>query len=268
VELICFEVEPGRTVLRPASSSRDWMDATPGRYAYRCLPLTMANSHGWEMLCPANFEVTWNGGDGLDALEITSDAPLAAESSDAYLAFLLGNKPKPAALTELGDGIVPANFIESHFGSGILTFNPMVILRTAPDYNLWVSGPINQFKDAIQPMSALVETDWLPFTFSMNWKMTRPGATITFLKGEPFCSFFPVQRGVIEQCEPHLRNLGDDPELEKAYWSAKVTRNVSTSTENDDKSRFQSWYAKGVNPVTTESVREDPPRASSPKAFE
>ena len=85
MELICFEVEPGRVALRPAGTSRQWMDATPGRFAYRCLPLTSANSHGWEMLCPADFEITWNGGDGLDALVIESDQPAAAESPESYL---------------------------------------------------------------------------------------------------------------------------------------------------------------------------------------
>lgn len=267
MELICFEVEPGRTELRPASSARDWMDATPGSYAYRCLPLTAANSHGWEMLCPASFEVTWTGGEGLDALQITSDVPMAAESSDAYMAFLLGNKPGPRVSGDGDDTVAPANFVESHFGSGILTFNPMVILRTAPGYNLWVSGPVNDFKDGIAAMSALVETDWLPFTFSMNWKMTRPGATISFRKGEPFCSFFPVPRGVIEECEPQLRTLNDDPELEKAYWAARVARNVASSTDGDDKSRFQNWYAKGVNSGDADSTREAPPRTSSPKTF-
>ena len=29
---------------------RAWMDATPHSFAYRCLPLTVANSHGWEIL--------------------------------------------------------------------------------------------------------------------------------------------------------------------------------------------------------------------------
>ena len=36
-----------------------------------------------------------------------------------------------------------------------------------------VTGPFNQPKDAIQPLTAIVETDWAPFTFTMNWKFTR-----------------------------------------------------------------------------------------------
>jgi Family of unknown function (DUF6065) len=29
---------------------RAWMDATDQRFAYRCLPLNIANAHGWEIL--------------------------------------------------------------------------------------------------------------------------------------------------------------------------------------------------------------------------
>ena len=41
--------------LRAASVSREWMDRIPDRHAYRCLPLNIANSHGWEIASPCAF---------------------------------------------------------------------------------------------------------------------------------------------------------------------------------------------------------------------
>ena len=38
------------------------MDRIPDNHAYRCLPLNIANSHGWEILSPCAFEVAWRGG--------------------------------------------------------------------------------------------------------------------------------------------------------------------------------------------------------------
>lgn len=266
LELICFEVEPGRVELLPSSTSRAWMDDTPGRHVYRCLPITMASSHGWEMLCPIDFEVRWNGGDGLDAIEIEyAEQPVTtSQASLTYLAHLLGEKAAPGLAQQPPER---AGLVQSHFGSGILTFNPLVVLRTAPGYNLWVSGPVNRFKDAIQPISALIETDWMPFTFSMNWKITRPDTTIAFRKGEPFCSFFPVPRGVVDACTPVMKPLGDDPDLEKAYWAARLERNVASGAGTEDKDRLQSWYARGVVPGTGDSGRDTPPRPSNPKKF-
>ena len=40
---------------------RDWMDATPQRHAYRCLPLTIMNQTGWWIKNPVGFTATWSG---------------------------------------------------------------------------------------------------------------------------------------------------------------------------------------------------------------
>jgi hypothetical protein len=80
-------------------------------------------------------------------------------------------------------------FVESHFGSGILTFNVGVIITTCPGYDLWVSGPVNEFKDGIQALSAVIETYWMLVVFTMNWKFTRSNFKVRFKKGESFCFF-------------------------------------------------------------------------------
>src|SRR5690554_1706288 len=62
MELICYRTSLSHEVqIRPAPKRRTWMDQTPEWFAYRCLPLSIANAHGWEILCPASFEVVWDG---------------------------------------------------------------------------------------------------------------------------------------------------------------------------------------------------------------
>jgi len=61
MELICY-LHPGwAPLIRPAPATRAWMDATPESFARRCLPLNIANAHGWEILSPCGFEAVWNG---------------------------------------------------------------------------------------------------------------------------------------------------------------------------------------------------------------
>ena len=72
-ELICYVYDGWTPRIRPALSRRRWMDDTPEQFAYRCLPLAIANSHGWELLSPCGFEARWNGGAGTDAVEIRVD---------------------------------------------------------------------------------------------------------------------------------------------------------------------------------------------------
>ena len=55
--------------------------------------------------------------------------------------------------------------------------------------------PLNEPKDGLQPLTGIIETDWAPFTFTMNWKFTRKLAPVAFEQDEPFCMIFPVKRG-------------------------------------------------------------------------
>jgi hypothetical protein len=243
MKLDCY-LEEGRQIdIRPAGSRRAWMDETPASFAYRCLPLTIANAHGWDICCPVAFEAEWDGGASLDAVRIFAD-----DEPDG------GDVP---------DGVAgqSAGFVESHFGSGILTFNPMGIFRTDPGVNLWVSGPPNSFKDGVQPLSAVIETDWIPYNFTMNWKFTRPGVRVRFERGEPYCFVFPVPRGIVESCDPRLRPISAEPGLQamhrRAYRERTFLHTVEASlgtrpVKDDKRLRFQGWYMAGTMPDGSE----------------
>ena len=162
MELECYPMNARPCDLAPGRQSRNWMDAFASRHPYRCLPLTMANTTGWEILCPFGFTAEWNGGPSQTDIKITPD------------------RPQP----ELD------HFVTSHFSRGVLTMHPQYLFRTPPGWGLIAQGSPNHVKDGIQPLSGLIETDWLPFPFTMNWIFTRPGR-VKFEKGEPFC-FIPV----------------------------------------------------------------------------
>jgi hypothetical protein len=197
------------------------MDRTSRRFAYRCLPLNIANAHGWLILNALPFIANWNGKSGIDAISV-----------------------RPC-------GIGAPLLAQSHFGSGVLTFNVNALFRTEPGYDLMVTGPLNQPKDAIQPLSGIVETDWAPFTFTMNWKFTRKLTSITFERDEPFCMIFPVKRGLVEEIDPEIRSMQDDKEVYDAYNAFAKSRlkfnmdlRVPGSTAQTQK--WQKDYFRGV----------------------
>src|SRR5947199_9806339 len=80
MRLICYPTsgEPPRIIAAPVE--RDWMDRTPNGFAYRCLPLNIANAHGLLILNTAPFIADWNGDAGLDRVSPTADAPPLASS--------------------------------------------------------------------------------------------------------------------------------------------------------------------------------------------
>lgn len=212
----------GHTVdIRPASPKRPWMDATSRQFAYRCLPLNIANCFGWEIYCPEGFMTAWRGGDALDDLIVIHDNHSTV-------------------------------FAGSHFGHGVLTFTIPCLFKTDPDISLMVQGPINTPKDGIQALAGVVETDWAPYTFTMNWKFTRPGY-VRFEKGEPFCHIFPVSCSDIENVEPKIKSFDTDPKLKEEYTQWSLSRKsfiekLYTPGSEEQEKGWQKNYFRGQTP--------------------
>lgn len=220
--LIAYVVNPAnRLPLVVAPVARDWMDATPNRFAYRCLPMLIANQAGWLILNGQKLAVQWDGGAGLDALTIEHFGT-----------------PSPHA--------------KSHFGSGILTFTLPYLFRTRTGCNLHVRGPANWPKDGIAALEGIVETDWSEATFTMNWKLTRPNHIVVFEEGDPIAMIVPQRRGELETFRPEIRDLGAEPELRDGYarWSRSRTEFNSGLQQADSPSRKSDWqrhYMRGIS---------------------
>src|SRR5437660_1467723 len=98
-----------RTTTMPltcAAVDRDWMDASPQRFAYRCLPLNLANQAGWVIHNPVGFTAWWYGGLEKDRIVIEVDGGHQTQS------------------------------VSSHFGSGTISFVIPYLFRTPRGVNL------------------------------------------------------------------------------------------------------------------------------------
>jgi hypothetical protein len=73
--------------------------------------------------------------------------------------------------------------------------------------SLVVRGSANWPKDRACPLEGIVETDWSPATFTMNWKLTRPHWPVDFGENEAICMLVPHRRGELEGFRPEVRNL-------------------------------------------------------------
>jgi hypothetical protein len=220
-EITFYRTHQRVPTIKPGRPDRDWMDSTPDRYAYRCLPLNIANSLGWEVLLPCRVEAEWNGGPEMEDLRVQ----VVDETwRDRHIAA-------------------------SHFGDGILTFQVGYVLRTEAGTGLLARGVPNRPKDGIAPLEGFVETDWLPFTFTMNWQFTRPG-TIVFEKDEPFCFLTPMRPGLFAEWRPEIAPISAHPELEADYkaWSKQRREFNGKLLEEDPatvRQAWQKWYTLG-----------------------
>lgn len=211
----------------PGRARRDWMEATTERFAYRCTPLPIANCSGWEILCPTSFSAVWTGG------MMPGDVTV----------FSTGPEP----------GFDLNMLVGSVFGHGILTFHPGYLFQTSPGWAINVRGAPNTVKDGIVALEGLVETDWMPFTFTMNWRFTRPGA-VNFEKGECFAFIAMVPHGVLDAIEPRFASFADEPDLKRRYdaWRDSRTQFQARVAAGDPEARAEGWqkhYVQGNDPT-------------------
>ena len=219
LEITAYEVVETPMPIRTTDRRREWMDDLPERFAYRCLPLAIANQIGWEILSPVAFTARWNGKPGLDAIRIRFDD-------------------------------TASDLVGSHFGHGVLTFSLGYLFRTTKAHNLWVKGPANRPKDGIAPLEGVIETDWAPFTFTMNWQFTRRRQTVRFEKDEPVCTILPYPRHYIGKFEPRLRVVNEDRKLYDQYIKWREDRlqfNEDLKKEGTEahEAGWQRSYMKG-----------------------
>jgi len=200
--------------IRPCQPTRDWMDQVPGKFIYRCVPLTAANTQGWEILNPVDAEVVWNGGDG-------------------NLDLRVNGTPH-----QLGP--------QSHFGSGMVTWYLPFLFRTPEDCGLVVTGPANHEHDDSVPLDAFVRTDWLPFPFTMNWRLTRKNEPVRFKAGEPICRVFPMPLALLNETQLEVRRIEEDPGFlaELGTWHQRRQENAAAAAK-----AVAEWQQGGAKPT-------------------
>lgn len=216
--------------VRPARAKRQWMDDFPDRHAYRCLPLSIANAYGWEVLCPVPIEIRWNGGMAVEDIQVTAEKPLPG-------------------------GAPVEHFCRSNFSRGIITFHLDYVIETEADWELLATGPFNDPKTTAVPLTGVMESDWLPYPFTMNWQLTQPGVT-RFEEGEPFCFFLPVPKRVLPETTLEIHRLADQAELEARHNQFRDARNafmarIKAGDPDAIKEAWQRHYFVGRHPDGT-----------------
>jgi hypothetical protein len=194
-KLTLVRTHQGSPHIQQASLRRDWMDATYNKHAYRCLPVSMANVSGWEILLPCDVVVKWDGGNSVPTL-------ISGEEHDNRM-------------------VANCNKI------GMVDFQLGWAFNTEEGHHTWITGPPNYFVDGAVPLSAVIPSDWWPDEVQMAWKITEVGKEVVFPKGMPFAFFFVFDSNLMPDLECTVENLWDKPDLIESrvkYNEAKMKK--------------------------------------------
>lgn len=185
---------------------RDWFID----HAYFCLPLTMANQHGFIVKAATDFAVYWNGGD--EPEDVTVSLPEDYTGPQA---------------------------IKPHFGMGTVTITNPWIVRTPKGVNTLVLNPPNMYIHGIIHMSACVETDQLRRDFTFNLRVTKPEEWFHVRKGDPVGYMLPYPRHFID----NYKLVVDEEGIKEDTVESERTTSFLFGQE---RAKIDSNYAGGV----------------------
>lgn len=219
IEFYHLAPKENRLRIEQAPVVRQWMDDTIKGYAYRCLPMTYANRHGWCVRLTEDVEAVWDGG-------------YMPENTN----IITGREQNGFRVADNGTG------------NGIITFHLNAIPRTSPDWNIWIMGAPNLVIPGASPLGGIVESDWIFSSPTSNWKITEIGKTVTFKKGDPVIFFVPVHRTELEEFRLINKELSEAPDMQKhmidhIQWRERIAE--------EGKEAFGKMYLRGTNPDGT-----------------
>jgi len=174
-----------------SKKQRQWMNDNV--HSYRCVPLAIANTFGWDILLPEDLDVEWDGGSELTSIKI------------------YGNN----------------QIYQSHFGSGTFTIQVAYTWKTSDDHQIMLMPHPNPDQYDIMSLTAIVETDRLMYPWFVTCKVTRVGR-YKLKAGTPIARVIPIKIGDIVDCNI---KMSEEPEEYKNYraWQTEE-RNNSTKT--------------------------------------
>lgn len=218
-KIVAYQLYDHSWKIEPASSKRVWMDNLNNGNIYRCLPLKIANEFGWIIYSPVSAYLEWNGEIGPD---------------DIRFAF--------------GDDMprTERQCLSSHFGSGVFTLNLPWVFRTPVGTQLMVRGVPNYVYDGITPLEGVVETDWLSFTFTVNFRVNRPFERVFLRPYEPLVLIHPVSVDNLEQFELESKQINEDLDFQEEFMKYTESRAMFMQRQKEENiSDWQGHYFKG-----------------------
>ena len=209
--------------LKPLNENhkRDWF--TP--HFYKCLPLSIANMQGLAFSSPFSFEIFWNGENKTDSIffNIYDDSGIQNIETMNHVS------------------------VSSEFGHGIFTMSFPLMLKTPPNVNLMTIAPPNYPLPGISPMSGVVETDNISFTFTLNFKIDLPNIWIKIGKNYPLMGIIPIPRHYCDSFKlVNAYNVLNKDDIEEQRQIAKE-QSESREKQNKHNEKTDGRYYKGTD---------------------
>ena len=198
MEISVYQEKNARVDFYPLSVKRDWMDNTFDKHAYRCFPVSLANTLGWTFSYPDDISFIWDGD---------------ASSSEGHVKVLSGNE-----------------HVFTNRSNATISFNSSLKFRTDENISLLMMPVPNQFIDGVQGFTTIISTSVLEPPIPYAWKITKANEIITIPANTPIVSIIPIGLTEIQNTEVKLydANFSEDHYRKLSEYgrvSGEITKN-------------------------------------------
>lgn len=142
------------------SVKRDWMDETFDKHAYRCFPISLANTVGWGLSYPEDIVAVWDGNRGPE---------------QSHVKIISGHK-----------------YASLENGNGTIRINTNLIFETDPETSIMMYQPPNMFVQHGQAMTTIVSSGWHRKVVPVVWRLDEANTEFVIKGNQPFIAFIPI----------------------------------------------------------------------------
>jgi len=195
-------------ILEPLSPTREWFEQSGGKMAYRCYPLSSANTIGWGIAFPDDISFIWDG-ERWDFIN--------------HVKILSGEK-----WFRVQD-------------NGTIAFMPYFSLATDEDVTILINPVPNQFSDEWATISMTFSTGFYHDNIATGAHIMKANKIITIPAGTPVAAIIPYS---LTKLKDTAIECFDWDEKDFSVYNDDYSRELAKYQHSED---FADFYRKGVN---------------------
>lgn len=200
-----------RVKIEQTPVQREWMDLTDGRHAYKCFPVSMANSIGWSISFLDDIEFIWDG--------------------------ITDSTPDHVKIIRSGPQVANADR-----GQATISFNSELRFKTDENTSILSIVPPNYWIDGAIPYTSIISTSFYKHPYPIAWKITKPNENIIIPAGTPVATLIPISLTDFSKVELNIYDKPHDPyEGQENEEKLKAVKRIS------QEGGFTNFYRDAVD---------------------
>lgn len=210
MKITAYKNKSTRVKIEQTKIKRDWMDETLNAHAYKCFPVSLANTIGWSISFLDDIEFIWDGISDTtpDHVKIISD---------------------------------PGGICTPQRANATMSFYSGIFFETDQNVSMLQIVPPNFFVDGATPFTTIISTSVLQDAIPIAWKITRPDTVIKIPAGMPVATFIPISLSEYQNVELDIKDKVFTETQE--YKDAKM----KAWKEITEKGGFTNFYRDAVD---------------------